>query len=153
MKSSIPRVVLRFGHAENMIPLISTLGLFNDSHRLTWQNYQHHLNRKFRTGKFSPFSANLAFVLHKCANDSANESSDPYGQYKMHILVNELPTSKHRSGDLSCSKLNSHNSRLKDDGSLCDYKYFKAQLSGVLNEDHRDFCAIVKQNVLANGEL
>jgi hypothetical protein len=69
--------------------LLSTLGLFKDDVRLRADNFRDNLNRTFRVGNFSPFSANLAFVLHKCSNESQN--FDLYQQYKVHVLINELP--------------------------------------------------------------
>lgn len=127
-------VLLRFGHAENMIPMIAALNLFRDDDHLLAENFEKNLNRKFRTGNFSPFSANLAFVLHKCG-----EKED---DYKVHVLVNELPVDVIDGGELACAKMNPENSRLSGDHSFCDLKHFRAQLEKFINEDHDQVCKL-----------
>ncbi|XP_078494613.1 multiple inositol polyphosphate phosphatase 1-like [Ciona intestinalis] len=58
-------VVLRFGHAETLIPLLCLLGLYKDDVPLTARSFSLHRNaRKFRTGTFSPFAGNIALVLY-----------------------------------------------------------------------------------------
>uniref|UniRef100_H2ZCE5 Multiple inositol polyphosphate phosphatase 1 n=1 Tax=Ciona savignyi TaxID=51511 RepID=H2ZCE5_CIOSA len=72
-------VVLRFGHAETLIPLLCLLGLYQDDVRLTAHNFpRHRHSRKFRTGTFSPFAGNVAIVLYKFGTN-----------FKIAVVVNE----------------------------------------------------------------
>jgi len=66
-------VSFMFGHAETIIPLISLMGLYEDSHhwkhdspKETW------MQRMFKTSEISPFSANVGFLLYEC------DGGDPY---------------------------------------------------------------------------
>jgi len=65
------RGVFYFGHAESFIPVLDVLGLFHDQEPLRADMFDSPSladARKFRTSTFAPFSANLAFVLHDCAD-------------------------------------------------------------------------------------
>jgi len=56
---------------------MDTLGLFHDHNPLHANTFRDHLvaeKRKFRTGAFVPFSANIAFVLHDCGNGESSGS-------------------------------------------------------------------------------
>jgi len=67
---SSSRGVFYFGHAESVVPILATLGLFHDGeplHADMFHNRSLAEARKFRTSTFVPFSANIAFVLHDCA--------------------------------------------------------------------------------------
>ena len=120
------RVLLRFGHAENMFPLVTTLGLFYDSNGLKSNNFRENLNRKFKSGILTPFSANLAFILHKCPSNS----------YKVKLLINELPIDMiSHAGKLECTK----NSQIR---STCNIMDLKHQLSKYLNVDHDNVCEL-----------
>lgn len=120
-----------------MIPMITALGLFRDEDHLRADNFAKNAKRKFRTGMFSPFSANLAFVLHKCDTGHDNINS----KYKVHVLVNELPVGELDAGELACSRMNRNNRQLIDDGSLCDLDHFKSQLKAFLSQDIHQACA------------
>ena len=50
------KVMLRFGHAENMYPLMTALGLYRDKDQLRSDNYEAQHDRKFKSGSFTPFS-------------------------------------------------------------------------------------------------
>ena len=57
----------RFAHAETMEPLLSILGLYNDSSPLqaSW-NWEQIEARKFRTSWLFPFASNLAMLGYDC---------------------------------------------------------------------------------------
>lgn len=66
-----PKAVLRFGHAETLIPLTILLG-FNHQHTpLTASNYEDNKKRPFRTGKISPFAGNIAIVLYESTKNGS----------------------------------------------------------------------------------
>lgn len=89
------------------------------------------MNRKFKTGKFSPFSSNLAFVLNKCDDND----------YKISVFLNELPVTLFNTGDLSCSKhLMNTNSKLS--GSVCSFKDFKSQLNNYIQAEFDQVCSL-----------
>ena len=127
------KVLLRFGHAENMFPLVSAMGLFKDENTLRHNNYDLNLDRKFKSARMSPFAANMAFVLHKCnANDKPIKSL--YDRFKVNLLVNEMPIELYGlSEKLACAK---DNSAL----SVCDFKHFKQHVAAYLNDNFDDVC-------------
>ena len=89
------------------------------------------MNRKFKTGKFSPFSSNLAFVLNKCDDND----------YKISVFLNELPVTLFNAGDLPCSKqLLSTNSKLS--GSVCSLKDFRSQLNNYIQAEFDQVCSL-----------
>ncbi|KAJ3253386.1 PHOsphatase [Boothiomyces macroporosus] len=65
-----------FGHAETIIPLITSLGLLRDSQLLTTQS-PNLADRKFKTGLFAPMQANLVFEVY--------ENND------LRLVLNEAP--------------------------------------------------------------
>ncbi|XP_020656965.3 multiple inositol polyphosphate phosphatase 1 [Pogona vitticeps] len=82
-KSSKPissPVILQFGHAETLQPLIALMGYFKDKEHLTAKNYYRQMHRKYRSGRIVPYAANLLFLLYYC---------DPEEKYKVQILLNE----------------------------------------------------------------
>lgn len=94
-------------------------------------------NRKYNTYDYAPFAAELAFVLHKCPI----EGEDVMSQYKVHVLVNEMPVSMLNTGPLKCTKKKlPENTRVKD-GSFCDFVHFKDQLSPFVDQDTKEACA------------
>ena len=64
-KVNSTKLVLRFGHAENIFPLFTWFGLFKDEQKLMASNFELNLQRKFKSAILSPFSSNVAFVLNK----------------------------------------------------------------------------------------
>jgi hypothetical protein len=100
--------LLRFCHAENIIPLIASLNIFKDAEALKADNYESQTGRLFKTSTIAPFSSNLAFVLFKCFD----------GSRKVQTLLNELPIGVINSGRLPCSVGDERFGRLKD--SICD---------------------------------
>lgn len=125
-----------------MLPLIATMGFFKDHVPLKHDNYQELANRKFKTGRVSPFAANMAFVLHKCPSSS---SSNIYDQYKVNILVNEMPIELFNLGErLPCASQ-------QDAKSVCDYAAFKRLLDPYTSETVDQVCRI--KTVSTNEEL
>lgn len=63
-----PRVVLRFGHAETVMPLFVFFGLFRDSSPLLHTASPSERGaRQWNTSKICPFQANIAFYVASCA--------------------------------------------------------------------------------------
>ena len=88
------RAVFRFAHAETLLPLISVLGLFKDDNQLLGTNFEENRDRKFRTSRIAPFSANVAFVLFDCGGHSGSTGQGDGGfeeRYMVQVLFNELP--------------------------------------------------------------
>ncbi len=130
-------MLLRFGHAENMFPLVTILGLFHDLNGLKSNNFKENLNRKFKSGVLTPFSANLAFVLHKC----------PSNTYKIRLLINELPIDMiSHAGELVCTK----NTQIR---STCNYMDLKHQLHKYLNADHDDVCELTNLKTVRSSKM
>ncbi|XP_013925207.1 PREDICTED: multiple inositol polyphosphate phosphatase 1 [Thamnophis sirtalis] len=77
-------VIIQFGHAETLQPLLSLMGYFKDKVPLNASNYRHQSKRKFRTGRIVPYAANLLFVLYHC-----EQAKSPKDEYKVQILLNE----------------------------------------------------------------
>ena len=74
------RVVVRMGHATNVIAPLLKLGLFLDNVPLKAKDQEKLLKkREFRYGKIAPMSGGFAFVLYKCRN----------GEYKIQLYINE----------------------------------------------------------------
>ncbi|KAG8435543.1 hypothetical protein GDO86_013469 [Hymenochirus boettgeri] len=77
-------VVMQFGHAETLLPLLALLGLFKDEKPLTADNFSMQSNRKFRSGQIVPYASNLVFVLYHC--DMAETERE---EYQVQMLLNE----------------------------------------------------------------
>ncbi|XP_051883820.1 multiple inositol polyphosphate phosphatase 1b isoform X2 [Pristis pectinata] len=87
--------VLRFGHAETLLPVLTLMGYFKDDHPLLANNFEEQKNRKFRSGQISPFAANLILVLYQC-----NETQSLGEKYKLQLFLNEKPLPFPQSGNL-----------------------------------------------------
>ncbi|KAI8896678.1 histidine phosphatase superfamily [Globomyces pollinis-pini] len=73
---------LRFGHAETIIPLVSTLGLFKDEVApVASMTFNQLLKHKFKITKISPFQANVAFEVYDCGKEGSS----------LRVLLNEEP--------------------------------------------------------------
>nr|XP_028585509.1 multiple inositol polyphosphate phosphatase 1 isoform X1 [Podarcis muralis] len=86
-KSSKPissPVILQFGHAETLQPLLALMGYFKDEEPLKANNYHRQMHRKFRSGRIVPYAANLLFVLYHC-----DQATTPKEEYKIQVLLNE----------------------------------------------------------------
>ncbi|RMZ98483.1 multiple inositol polyphosphate phosphatase 1 isoform X1 [Brachionus plicatilis] len=119
------KVLLRFGHAENIIPLLSVLNLFRDPYQLTHDKFSQVKDRYFKTAVMSPFASNLAFVLHKC-----NNTIEPF---RIKILVNEMPLEMLHTGRVECSF---------ESKSECSYSKFSSMLKNFLEIDLDTNCAV-----------
>lgn len=62
-------VTIQIGHAETILPLLTLLGLFKDTERLTSKNYATQTDRNFRTSQMLPYAANLILVLYDCGGE------------------------------------------------------------------------------------
>lgn len=77
-------VILQFGHAETLLPLLSLMGYFKDKEPLTAYNYKEQMHRKFRSGHIVPYASNLLFVLYHCKN-----AKSPKEEFRVQMLLNE----------------------------------------------------------------
>ncbi|NP_001071025.1 multiple inositol polyphosphate phosphatase 1a [Danio rerio] len=59
-------VTVQVGHAETLIPLLTLLDLFKDDVPLNSTNFNTQQNRVFRSGRITPYAANLLVVLYRC---------------------------------------------------------------------------------------
>lgn len=96
--------VFRFAHTGTVTPLLTMLGLYNDSVPPRADNFDQQSNRKLRFSRVVPMSANVAFVLYDCSekNTSDVNEADCVGQcgannmafnsskMKVQLLVNEV---------------------------------------------------------------
>ncbi|KAM3863131.1 multiple inositol polyphosphate phosphatase 1-like [Diretmus argenteus] len=82
-QQSTEAVTVLVGHAETLLPLLTLLGFFKDSDRLTSANYATQAQRSFRTGLILPYAANLLLVLYDCGE----------GGMRLQPLLNEKPLS------------------------------------------------------------
>lgn len=157
---------MRFGHAENIFPLVAALNLFNDPKGLRADNFQENLNRRFKSAVLTPFSSNVAFVLHRCdgynpstTTSSASEGNEfkidekVYSNYKIHVLVNELPVSEINAGELLCNLKDKAklDEQYINDGSICNYLDLKEQLSDYLDDEYEQVCLIKDENNESGG--
>ncbi|XP_067908618.1 multiple inositol polyphosphate phosphatase 1b isoform X2 [Heterodontus francisci] len=88
-------VVLRFGHAETLLPVLTLMGYFKDEYPLLANNFEEQKNRKFKSGRISPFAANLILVLYQC-----NKAQGLEEKYKLQLFLNEKPLPFPHSGNL-----------------------------------------------------
>ncbi|XP_042545294.1 multiple inositol polyphosphate phosphatase 1 isoform X1 [Dipodomys spectabilis] len=77
-------VILQFGHAETLLPLLSLMGYFKDKEPLTAYNYEEQVQRKFRSGHIVPYASNLIFVLYHC-----EDAKTPKEEFQVQMLLNE----------------------------------------------------------------
>ena len=88
--------MFRFGHSETLLPLLCLLGLYKDDVPLRADNFAQQKTRQFRAGYISPFTANLDFILLKCASgsqtlDENNNYPEVSSEFKILLLHNERP--------------------------------------------------------------
>ncbi|XP_072279860.1 multiple inositol polyphosphate phosphatase 1 [Pyxicephalus adspersus] len=77
-------VVMQFGHAETLLPLLALMGLFKDEKPLTADNFSSQSEQKFRSGRIVPYASNLVFVLYHC-----DLVESPKEEYQVQMLLNE----------------------------------------------------------------
>ncbi|XP_078269280.1 multiple inositol polyphosphate phosphatase 1b [Rhinoraja longicauda] len=112
--------VLRFGHAETLLPVLTLMGYFQDERPLLASNFEEQRNRKFRSGRISPLAANLLLVLYQC-----NEARSLGEKYKLQLFLNERPLPFPQSGKLvsDYDEVKSHYQQLIDTlkfSNVCD---------------------------------
>uniref|UniRef100_A0A8C5P6A5 Multiple inositol polyphosphate phosphatase 1 n=1 Tax=Jaculus jaculus TaxID=51337 RepID=A0A8C5P6A5_JACJA len=77
-------VILQFGHAETLLPLLSLMGYFKDKEPLTAYNFEKQAHREFRSGHIVPYASNLIFVLYHC-----EDAKTPREEFQVQMLLNE----------------------------------------------------------------
>ncbi|KAJ3318976.1 X-ray repair cross-complementing protein 5 [Boothiomyces sp. JEL0866] len=100
IKSQALSATFHFGHAETIIPIVTSLGLFKDQQPLT-ANDTCLAGRQFQVTKIAPFQTNLVFEIY------AGESpSNP----DIRLLMNEIPLALpcSRNGLVSLQEFESH---------------------------------------------
>ncbi|XP_060624763.2 multiple inositol polyphosphate phosphatase 1 isoform X1 [Anolis sagrei] len=104
-------VMLQFGHAETLLPLLALMGFFRDTEPLKADNFAKQESRQFRSGRIVPYASNLLFLLYHC-----EKASSPEEKYKVQILLNErLLTFPHSGAKVaSYSDLRNHYKHLLD---------------------------------------
>lgn len=119
------------------MPILAALNLYIDKDPVTADNYDKlGPNRRYNASIWGPFTAQFSFVLYKCPI----EGDDINSQYKVHVLLNELPIKVIEGGSLKCTEMKKSNKKLADDGSLCDYVHFKSQLLPFIDQNLREAC-------------
>ncbi|XP_075697312.1 multiple inositol polyphosphate phosphatase 1 [Rhinoderma darwinii] len=125
-------VVMQFGHAETLLPLLALMGLFKDEKPLTAENFSTHMEQKFRSGRIVPYASNLVFVLYHC-----DLAESPKEEYQVQMLLNEnlLPFPHSQE-------------------SVCLFEDLKKQYSHLLDSCHvKDECQLTKLAHTSEGEL
>ncbi|XP_069812379.1 multiple inositol polyphosphate phosphatase 1-like [Dendropsophus ebraccatus] len=125
-------VVMQFGHAETLLPLLALMGLFKDEKPLTADNFSTHLNQKFRSGRIVPYASNLVFVLYHC-----ELAESPKEEYQVQMLLNEnlLPFPHSQE-------------------SVCLFEDLKKQYNHLIESCHvREECQLTKVANCTKGEL
>ncbi|XP_068114688.1 multiple inositol polyphosphate phosphatase 1 [Hyperolius riggenbachi] len=115
-------VVMQFGHAETLLPLLALMGLFKDEKPLRADNFATQNEHKFRSGRIVPYASNLVFVLYHC-----DLVESPREEYQVQMLLNEnLLAFPH-----------SHQ-------SVCLFDDLKKEYSHLLNCRTKEECELVK---------
>ncbi|XP_053306502.1 multiple inositol polyphosphate phosphatase 1 [Spea bombifrons] len=125
-------VVMQFGHAETLLPLLALMGLFKDEEPLTADSFSSQGDRKFRSGQIVPYASNLVFVLYHC-----ELAKTPQEEFQVQMLLNEnlLPFP------------HSHE-------SVCLYEDLKKQYGHLLNYCHvKEECDLFKAMHASEDEL
>ncbi|KAI8916601.1 histidine phosphatase superfamily [Powellomyces hirtus] len=78
----------KFGHAETLAPLLTTLGLFRDTLAANFTDAQI-ASRVFRAADFAPFSANVLFELSECPPTANSTTTNP--SLSIRIFSDETP--------------------------------------------------------------
>ncbi|XP_075230986.1 multiple inositol polyphosphate phosphatase 1-like isoform X2 [Lycorma delicatula] len=76
-----PNALFYMGHSTTINSLIVSLGIANDTEKLSANNYYRQINRKWKSSYNHPFGGNLAAIFYRC------ESNDN----KVIIYLNEKP--------------------------------------------------------------
>ena len=95
-----PEAYLRFSHAGAIKQMLAYLGMFTSLHvsdfnvsaDYSCESESHDIStsNEWRSSLVSPFSSNIAFVLHKCSNSTPGASSTQF-DYRILTLLQETP--------------------------------------------------------------
>ncbi|XP_077115014.1 multiple inositol polyphosphate phosphatase 1 [Ranitomeya variabilis] len=125
-------VVMQFGHAETLLPLLALMGLFKDEKPLMADNFSTHLEQRFRSGRIVPYASNLVFVLYHC-----DFTENPREEYQVQMLLNESLLPFPHSQE-----------------SVCVFEDLKKQYSHLLNRCHvKDECQLTNLTRTSEDEL
>ena len=135
LQSGKPHGIFRFAHTGTVIPLLTMLGLYNDTIPPTAGNFHQQANRKFRISDVVPMGGNVAFLLYKCNKERPENKSksDTEGEsdcaghchisnMTIQMLVNEAPVPMPACGGRMYCRLKnflSYYSHIKD---TCDIR-------------------------------
>ncbi|KAJ3115102.1 PHOsphatase [Physocladia obscura] len=87
--STSPTAVFKFAHAETIVPIITTLGLFQNVIPLSpGMTPEQIVNRTFRSARFSPFAANVMIELLDCGDSDIDNGTE--GKF-VRVSSDEIP--------------------------------------------------------------
>ncbi|KAK3845493.1 MAG: histidine phosphatase superfamily [Linnemannia gamsii] len=130
------RGVFKFGHSESILFFSSFLGLYTEkggplTADMTPEQYE---NRAFKTSKFSPFAANIAFEVYRPTSAStpnkrrrlgyeaeAAAAGAPSSAGLIRLLVNEVPVLIPGCGEKYFCEWSTFKQVLEKNGSGCDF--------------------------------
>ena len=127
-----PKAFLRFSHAGSFKQLLSHLGLFTSLHVSDFnvtadyscdsESHDISSSNEWRSSLVSPFSTNIAFVLHKCPNLTATpDSTSPKFDYRILSLIQETPAKMKGCSSALCP-LDQFTSLLRSKPYSCNLK-------------------------------
>lgn len=133
-RTKTPQAYLRFSHAGAVKQMLTYLGMFtrlhvndfNVSADYSCESESHDIStsNEWRSSLLSPFSSNIAFVLHKCTNSttttSTNESNSAKYDYRVLTLLQETPV-KIKGCPSSLCPLNQFTDSLRSN-TVCNLK-------------------------------
>lgn len=67
---NLPAVTVYFSHSSVLVTLLTSLGVFNDTKSLRYDNYAEQNDRQFRSSEITPFASNVAAIRYQCADNS-----------------------------------------------------------------------------------
>lgn len=128
-----PYGAFRFAHTGTVIPLLTMLGLYNDTLPPRADNFDQQGNRTFRISNVVPMAANVAFVLYNCQTQNAgkgnkddieekSEKAFRVSQMMVQLLVNEAPVPMPGCGGRMYCRLNRFLSYYSHIQNNCDIK-------------------------------
>ena len=85
-------------HATVLVAMVTPLGLFDDETPLLAANRNVMANRKFRTSKMMPLSANIGFVLYECKANNTNKKT-----VNIQLPINQAPVKIPKCDSMLCS--------------------------------------------------
>ena len=128
------RAVFRFGHAENVLPLVLQLGLYRDEDPPTAETaVDIARHRLWRTSRIAPFGTNLAVVLYGCSmNEEDHTGRNRTAGLFVQIRHNEQPVAvPHCTTDDTTVDLQ----------HACPLETFQARFAPLLQKTFDSVCA------------